>query len=411
VCAGVARAAPPAAKPDRPDGGDLVDEGKSALWERTLRPHGDDYDARVARARTLIKEGDPAQIAAAERLLRQAAHLVPDEPAAHWWLGQLLLARGDHAGCAHSFGRVFELEPDFQPPEAKGAAPLALGLELSECLAQSGDYERAIAQLKRLLGQGHTDAPRIHWRLGALYMALGRLDDAIAALRTAHRQRPYLAAIEFALAVAYDRDERIAASRRHLRAGLRRDGSLTTLQARNTEYVPASDRFYQLALANRAKGAVPWAIIYFRQFVAEAPKSPWVRRARQHLDDLLAVAAPATRLTVHGSARVDAAKVRAAVAGATAALDRCMASAPGLLLRTRIIQVVGGRHAAARRLARPGRDGAGVRVLVDHAFGTRDEALRAAVACVGRVARDLPLPRPSGADGARLAIEFPVLAR
>jgi hypothetical protein len=82
---------------------------------------------------------------------------------------------------------------------------------------------------------------------------------------------------------------------------------------------------------------------------------------------------------------------------------------PGALVYARVVQV-GPRSATRAGELRMTSAEPGVRATVFAAFGTADDALSAATACIEREAARLRFPRPTAAD-TWSSIVFPVIAR
>ncbi|MEM9493951.1 MAG: tetratricopeptide repeat protein, partial [Myxococcota bacterium] len=290
--------------PPTPTDFDDEAEQRSSLWERVLTPDRDGYQHNLSEARSLANNRDDSSVDRAARLVAAAVDLDPDNPRAHWILGQLERRREQWSQCARALDRVFALEPAFQPEASdrlfaevstrkvsgRGTDAYwewALDYDLALCLARAGQYESAIVHYKRILGRGVTDQAAVYLGLGEAYMALGRLGEAIAKLRTAERHKTSHIRLHYSLAVAYDRDEQGAQARAHLVKALASDRNLSRLRAPSAIFTPPADQYYYLGLAHASNGDSEWAIVYFRRYLHESPNSPWLGRVRQHLGDLL----------------------------------------------------------------------------------------------------------------------------
>lgn len=380
---------------------DHAAERHSDFWEQALAADRRRYDNAVERAAVLIGAGDDEGLAAARAELAAAIPLAPDDALGHYWLGRAAAAQGDWAACASSLGAAFRIDATWVPPVGKAPAPWLLDFELGECLARAGDYEGAIAHYRRILSAGHTDASRVHWRLGEAYMALGRLAEAIESLRTAARLSAD-ADIRFALAVALDRDEELAEAGLAMAQARARDPRLDGLLAVDRVFSPAADRHYYLALAHAAGDERGLALHHMRRYLAAAKDSPWTARARAHLEDLGRFRI-GDDLDPSGSAAIDGERVRAAVRAAAGDFERCAAPVPSVLLQVRITALArGGGHARVEP---------GVRVLVLDQGDAAADTLRAAVGCAERVAARLQLPPVQGSPGSYATVTFSVLAR
>ena len=356
---------------------DREEEERSEFWERAIRPRHDEYDELVAGAqRRLGQQRDADGRAAAEAMLLRAVALEPDSPQAYWFLGALYAESARWEECASARQKIFDLDPDYRP-EPRMGSPWALDLGLGECLGLAGHYERAIEHYQRILTTRQaTGAFPVHWHLGEALMALGRLGEAIDALKTAAKlvgDREPL--VHYALAVAYDRDEQLALSRDHMAIALARDPQLQNLLRDNLTFTPPADRWYYrgLAEAGRPVSRPEWALFCFRRFLAEDGDGPWARRARHHMDSLTSGSdrLVAERIEREGVAGIDLKKAAAVIASVDPSLQRCVAPVPNLLLRVRITSMVGqrGRSPAA------GTTPAGVRTIAESSFDTPAEAM------------------------------------
>lgn len=397
-------------------------EQKSALWERVLHPGRKRYQHRIAYAtEVLLNQRSDRAEAEAEEVLRSAVDIAPDRPLALWWLALLQERRAEWQACADTYGRVFALEPDYEPPAKASHVRLvesrdprwALDMGLARCLAQTGEYERAIVHYKRILGRGITGEPRVHLHLGEAYMALGRLREAIHALATANKLQPGNWRINYALAAAYDRDEQEARARSALQSALRHDITLTRLRSGSITFTPAADRLYHLGLAQVARGKTEWAIAYFRHYLHVAGEGPWQGRARQHLADLARAPVPGPgAIEVSGREPGDTGAIAAAIGRSAGALRGCVAPVPGALFEVRLTAL--GRGATRqRRTRRPPGDAAaaaGVHADVVLSFATDDEDITAARQCLESVAETIAIPRPRDGSSRYTTVKFVLIA-
>lgn len=383
--------------PDKP----IVDydqerEEFSEFWERAITPNRELYDQLVAQARALSFESSREAHERAKRILADAIKLEPDKPDALWELGLLHKRRDAWKECAAALEKLFALEPSFRP---KGGTPWAFDVELGTCHAQAKNYQRAIRFYKRVLARGESRSV-VHRLIGESYMALGQLRRAIEYFHTARRiEGSSSHAANFALAVAYDRDERAASADKYLDQALQSDPTLSRLAAR-TDFIPEADRYYYLGLGYRNKNAA-WSLIYFRHYLDQAPGSVWRSRANYHAGLLEQALRRELPIRLRGSAKADEGRIRAAIAKRGKALAECTRGAPELLLRVKLKHLTG----AAGRGTR-----AGVTVLVDYAFAQQTATVERVVGCVDQVAAEIDLPRLKGATGSYLGVEFPVIS-
>jgi len=408
--------APPPLDVDLPADFDEESEQKSDFWEKALEPSKQKYEDLVERAVVQVKQMDKASRDLAAAYLRDAIKLAPDRPLAHMWLGRVEGQSGNYALCAQEIGRALDSDPKFQPPPAPWSevqdAEWGGRYELALCRAQASEYEGAIDGLRRILASGTaSDGDRagfVHWRLGECYMALGRLDEALASLQQASRILPYSANISFALAVAFDRDEDPASARDAMSRALEREPrvSSSSLLASNRIWIPADDQHYYLGLAYLGASEAPRALYHLRRYIAATGEGTWTARARGHLETAQAGAVAGRDLTMRGSASMDEAKAGAAVARLDGELQACVSKTPDLLLSVALTRVVPGAEARGET-PRP----AGVRVLVLEQGGLKSDVLKATTGCAETVAGKIALPKATGPAGAYITATFSVIAR
>jgi len=143
-----------------------------------------------------LSPADRPAVSAALVELETALESRPDDPTAHYNLGNLKLQRGDLAGAVTSFETASKLRPDF-------LAPL---VNVSLALNQLGQNERAERALRRALALQPKNAA-VNLNLGLLLGELGRPEEAASALRTALESDPENATATYNLGVLLaDRD-------------------------------------------------------------------------------------------------------------------------------------------------------------------------------------------------------------
>ncbi len=402
-------------------------EQHSAFWERTLDPNAHQFDDLLKRAALTLRNRDKQSRADAELLLRRAIALSPDDPRGYWYLGQLQYLDGAYADCAATLTRVAALDAQFKG-QALAGLPDNIDYDTGLCLALSGSYPEALAHYRRVLASGSSWS-FLHWRMGEVYMALGRLEDAIAALKEAERERGHDPIILYALAAALDRDEQVAAARQVLDQALRYDNGQTRLARADVVIVPPEDVHYYYGLAYAATS--PYqparrsgdrrdrridparALLKMRRFVAEHGAGPWSRRARAHVAELAAEPLSSGSLAITGDAGLDYDKTAAAIERASAALQKCVAATPGVFYRVRITQVVRRGHGRADNPFASGREAPipGVRTTQVAEIETPVNQITRAIECLDRTAGAIALPAPSGPTGSSVEAEFPVVAQ
>jgi tetratricopeptide (TPR) repeat protein len=405
--------------PPEPVDVDRAAEQHSELWERAMHPSRDRYRARVERAKEFLRRRDHQAWMEARELLEGAVELAPDEPLGHWMLATLHERREEWQSCAASYGRVFAIEPKYQPPSGvdvpEGRKPdWALDAGLASCQAHTGGFEQAIASYKRVLGRGITEEAGVYLGLGEAYMALGRLAEAIDALHIALKLQPDSRRASYVLAVAYDRDEREAESRSAVFSALRHDPNLDWLTGLVGQFVPAEDEFYYLGLGRAARHETAWAIAYFRHYLHVTGTGPWTRRARHHLADLgREPMLHAGNIAISGTDTMDEQVALAAIAEVWNELLACMKPTPGLLLELTITSVGRTASKSSRRdtstrrvptlgVSRPETPGVKARIL--HSFATEPEQAALAQQCAESAAQGIAIPHPQGGAGRYVSV-------
>jgi tetratricopeptide (TPR) repeat protein len=418
VAAGAGRAAaeaPPLVDLDLPPDYDEESEQKSDFWEKALEPARQRYDDLVEKAVAQIKQQDRSARDLAIATLRDAVKLAPELPLAHLWLGRAEGQNGNYAVCAQEIARALDADPKFSPPHLPEMpdADWSERYELALCRGQAGDYEAAVDGLRRILTAGTDDATAdkvalVHWRLGECYMALGRLDEALASLQQASRLAPWNVNIGFALAVAFDRDEDATSARDAMARALEREPRVTTgsLLATGRGWIPPEDQNYYLGLAYLASGEAPRALYSLRRYIAATGEGMWTARARGHLEVAQAGAVAGRDLAMRGSASIDEAKSIAAIGKADGELQACVAKNPDLLLSVAVTRVVPGGDQKADTARLPG-----VRAIILEQGNLKSDVLKTATSCVEAVAGKIALPKPTGAAGAYVTATFSVIAR
>ncbi|WP_428265276.1 tetratricopeptide repeat protein [Haliangium sp.] len=392
--------------PPPPVDADDVERSPSRLWEEVLHPRRGHYERLVVAARDLLARDRAGAVEEAQKLVEEARQLMPDGVEAHWLAALVYERTHTWQACAEAYDRVYALDPDYRPGERPGSLPAgrqaawALDYGLATCMAQTGAYERAIAHWTRIAGRGFSAEARVHLPLGETYMALGRLAEAIAVLRAADERASKQPRVDYALAVAYDRNEMPGEARRHLLAAWAKNPSLGALEDPGAIFIPAADGYYYRALAHAERGMSPTALVFFRHYLARAGDGPWAPRAREHIAALAPAASSSALVVASGSLAVDRDTLGEAVGRIDAELQACVRPFPSVLFRLRVNLL------AAPRVRRT----VGVKAEVVHAFDADDAAVAAAQGCLEGVAEGLPLPVPARAQGS-LTVDLPVIAR
>jgi tetratricopeptide (TPR) repeat protein len=400
-------AAPAAAQSRRypPDPVDKDAEAarSSGLWSAAVTPERHPYQDLVRDAADALNRRTGDQTLEAIKKLDLAIRLLPREPEAHRLRGDAYLDRKDWAKCADDYAAADAgIRRDAEPPKAMVELHRKLGL----CQARAGKLADAERTLAETAASGNASG-EIWMRLGEVRIAMGKLDEAIAALSSALEATETGAQplIHFLLATAYDRARRPADALLEASQGLAMDRQLTTLLNPSLPPLGPGELDYMLALAYSAEPVHPeggrpesardlsrpeLALVYFRRFIAAAPDSPWRRRADDHLRELRAGELPDTM--VHGgSAALDTEAARSAARRQMPQMRACLAKFPLSAVELEITRS-GPRTPPADRLkprffTPP--DGVTVRVAVGE---IADRELDAVDRCLEAQANRLALP-------------------
>jgi tetratricopeptide (TPR) repeat protein len=415
-------AAPPMPE-DPPRDFDAEREMTSDFWEDALRPHAHEYDEKVASAEVHLAAigQDPKGFETAERLLTEAIALEPDTETAHWLLAELYERVERWSDCAAERQLIFDRSPSFVPSD-RGARSWALEAELAECQAAAGNYEDAVDHYRRILASGDSAESYAHVELAMVYMALGRINDAIDAFDEAMadpqtnpgrlRRATFM---YFGAAVAYDRDEQIARSKDMLDKALRIDRTQSAFAAPDNRFLLPADEWYFRGLA---EASVPsrraFAIAYFRRYLTEAGEDGWTERATSHLKDLIADPLTADDIAIRGTGVTDNKKAAGAIARSAGELEDCMKSTPELLFKVTITKISDVQPKAPAKVLGPraisGPRG-GVQVRQELAFDTPSAAVLEAQGCVEAAVKPIKLPKVAGNPGSYATFEWHLIAR
>ena len=386
-------AAPAAAQsrryPPEPVDKDAEKAARSNLWSAAITPERHPYQDLVHKATEALAQRTADQTAEAIRQLDAAVKLLPREPDAYRLRGDAYLDRKDWAQCAADLAAADAYRRrDDDNPRALAELHRKLGL----CQARAGKLADAERTLAETAAAGNA-AGEVWMRLGEVRIAMGKLDEAIAALGSALEATDgnAQALIHFLLAEAYDRARRPGDALAEAAEGVKLDHQLAVLHNQVIPLLGAGEAYYMLGLAHSADPVRPeYALAYFRRFVKEAPDSPWRRRAEDHLRDLRAVDLPDT-VTRGGAAQLDLDAVRTAARRAMPQMRACLARFPTVVVELEISRS-GPRTPPTDRM-RPRfftpPDGVTVRVAVGELV---DRELYAVDRCLEAQANRLALP-------------------
>jgi tetratricopeptide (TPR) repeat protein len=266
------------------------------FWARTADPGRAEYQRAMERGSELWDRLGALAGEDAVAAFREATHHSPRRP--EGWL-RLAEALVPHPGTEE------EAIACLRRARALGAAdPTArIAFWLGTLLARTGDLDGALREYQ---AAERADPSGITLgRAAGTLMALERLAEAIALFRRALSLGPRDVLSRWGLAVALDRDEQLAAALEAAREALGLDPALDCLTREDSFFVPEQDVYYYRALADEAAGRIGGAIENYRRFVEALPASPWVGRARRHIDELSAAREHAGRVGagVPGKAR------------------------------------------------------------------------------------------------------------
>ena len=319
---------PPDADPDD-------DDQHSHLWEAALHPDVGPYRELVDDAKRLLDDGTEDSANRAIEKLTDAIHRVPNDADAYVLRGHSYLSHKQWAPCADDLAAADEHMPLDETQQGLDVRA-RLRLDLAMCQAHAGRYGEAEATLLRAQSTQHLTG-EVALRLGEVRIALGKLDEAIDSLAAASETTAGSsgAMLHWLLAEAYDRARRPGEAQAQVEAALRFDRNLTIIESPPYPWLGPGEReylfgvAYALPSADYANVARPeYALLYFRRFLQLAPKSPWHRRAEDHVRELSALALPQTLRRDGGSATLDLDAAAAIVRKQMPAMRACLAKLP-----------------------------------------------------------------------------------
>ena len=165
-------------------------EEAADFLRQAQRRHPADFWINHDLAYVLMERVSPPRPEEALGYFRAALALRPGSPAAHYNLGNALLARKDWPGAAACYRRALELYPEY------ASAHHNLGIVLRE----QGDLAGAVASHRKAIELNPTN-PRAHYHLGIALREQGGLDGAVACLRKAVELNPQNPRAHYHLAV------------------------------------------------------------------------------------------------------------------------------------------------------------------------------------------------------------------
>ncbi|MDB4959010.1 MAG: Tetratricopeptide 2 repeat protein [Myxococcales bacterium] len=323
--------------PPEPVDRDLERERQSRLWDEALSPETKSYAELVREAKHRLDERTPDDTILAMlaiETLSQAIELLPKATDAYVLRGDAYLAVKNWAQCADDL----QIADDKTGGSAACTAKIdescivdrsRLRRELAICQSRAGRYADAERTFMRAASNGSTNG-ELWMRLGEVRLAMGKLEEGIAALEVAVDLTPdgmQEALHHWLLALAYDRRRQPSEVATQIELALRFDSQFSALQYPEFPLLGLGESEYMRGLAWRTIRP-EYALVYFRRYVALAPDSPWRKRADEHVRELTAIDLPATLVREGGTASLDLEAARAIAKKAMPAMRTCMVKLP-----------------------------------------------------------------------------------
>jgi tetratricopeptide (TPR) repeat protein len=375
--------------PPAPVDKDAERASTSRLWSAAITPERHAYQDLLRAATEAFGRRTGDQMLEAVKKLDAAVQLLPREPDAYRLRGEVYLERRDWPRCAADFAAAeAATRRDDEPVKSAGELHHKLGL----CQARAGKLSDAERTFAELVASGNASG-ELWMRLGEVRIAMGKLDEAIAALTSAlgTTEPSSQAMIHFMLAAAYDRARRPADALVEAGEGAKLDRPLSILQTPVIPPVGAGELDYMLGLAYSAEVARPeYALAYFRRFVKAAPQSPWRKRAEEHIRDLKTAELPDV-IARSGTAPLDLDAARTAARRMMPQMRACLARFPTVVVEVEISKA-GPRTPSTDRM-RPRFFSPPDGITVRRSTGElTDHELDAIDACLSPLATRLALP-------------------
>ena len=378
--------------PPAPVDVDKQERETSKTWDSATHPERTPYHQAIAEARTLSSHR-PAALAK----LAEAIKLEPDEPEAYRERGTLYLSDKEWGKCADDLQAADERTARTDDHVRSDRRTLGL------CQARAGRLaaaEHTLAQAAAITGRDG----ELWMRLGEVRIAMGKLDEAIAALQAALEatDQSQQALIHWFLAAAYDRARRPSEADAEVKVASGYDHSFSTIITPSWPLLGTGETEYLLGLAYGGEAARPeYSLIYFRNFLKVAPESPWHKRAEEHLHELRGIEFPEA-VSKRGSAVAEPDALRNAVRKGMPAMRACLAHLPDTIFEV-LVTRAGPRTPDSARDRRPRTwgppDGVTInRLPVVGAVLAPQAELDAADRCIRPLAEKLPLPTVKEAD-------------
>ena len=320
--------------PPEPVDKDAEQASKSDLWNAAIMPERHPYQDLVRAAAELLNTRTPANSLEAIKKLDEAIKLLPREPDAYRLRGDIYLERREWVKCAADLAAAdAHTQRDDEPPRAMAELRRKLGL----CQARAGKLGEAENTLAEAVASGNASG-ELWMRLGEVRIAMGKLDEAVAALKSAldNTDPSAQALIHFMLAAAYDRARRPADALVEAGEGAKVDRQFSVLQNPAIPPITAGELDYMLGLAYSAEPPRPeFTLALFRRFVKAAPDSPWRKRADEHIREIRTADLP-DAITRSGTATLDLDAARSAARRAMPQMRTCLARSPAVVVEVEI---------------------------------------------------------------------------
>ncbi|HET9624690.1 MAG TPA: hypothetical protein VFP84_25155 [Kofleriaceae bacterium] len=372
---------------------------KSDLWNAAITPERHPYQDLVHAAKEALNQRTFDHTTEAIGKLDEAVQLLPREPEAYRLRGDAYYERREWAKCAADFAAaVTYTQRDDEPAHVMAALRRKLGV----CQGHAGKLAEAEQTLTEAVTSAAVSGGGVGetWmHLGEVRIALGKLDEAIAALRSSlDANEPGAPAMtRFLLAEAYDRARRPADAAIEAATAVGLDKSLSLLFNPAMPALGNGDYDYMLGLAFAVEPARPeFTLAYFRRYARSAPDSPWRKRAEEHIREIKATAFPEQVAHV-GTAPVDPAVVRVAARRVMPQLRACLGKLPTTVVEVEIVK--DGPRTPADDRSRPHVFMKPEGVIVHRAVGElSDDQLVAIEACIKPFATRIAMPAVKDRD-------------
>jgi tetratricopeptide (TPR) repeat protein len=355
---GLAIAAPAAAQskryPPEPVDKDRELAEKSKLWDNATNPNSEPYAGLIAQAKQAISDRTDDGYELAIEKLDRAIALLPEEDEAYALRGAAYMQLQDWANCAADLQRA-RSKADRDDDRTERRARIEQQRDLGLCEARAGKLADAERTLSEAAASG-TGTGEMLMRLGEVRIAMGKLDEAIAALTAAldAPDNPSQPMTRWLLASAYDRARRPAEAIEEAKRAAGYDSRFGSLRTPTLPLLGVGETEYLLGLAWAANEPPrpEYALLYFRKFLRLAPDSPWRKRAEDHLRELKTIVLPETiERRPGGTAAVDLEAARAIVRKQMPAMRACLVNVPHQAIEVKITR--SGPRSTAPKVIRP----------------------------------------------------------